>query len=193
MYGESGQVLPLGGGQQITFRARDLTQMAAQESPPQDNFDRWAADRNRREDQSVSARYVPREVVGYQQLDAHGQWTQDATYGPVWFPQGLAANWAPYRNGHWEWISPWGWTWIDAAAWGFATFHYGRWAMIDSRWAWVPGRIALKPVYSPALVAFVGGGTGWSVSLAAGGPPSPGSRSRRAKPGSPATPRARPT
>jgi hypothetical protein len=157
VYGESGQVLTLGGGQQITFRSRDLTQMAAQESPPQDNFDRWAADRNRREDQSVSARYVPREVVGYQQLDAHGQWVQDATYGPAWFPQGLAANWAPYRNGYWEWISPWGWTWIDAAAWGFAPFHYGRWAMIDSRWAWVPGRIALKPVYAPALVAFVGG------------------------------------
>jgi hypothetical protein len=157
VYGEDGQVLTLGGGQQITFRSRDLSQMAAQESPPQDNFDRWAADRNRREDQSVSARYVPREVVGYQQLDAHGQWMQDATYGPVWFPQGLPANWAPYRNGHWEWISPWGWTWIDAAAWGFAPFHYGRWAMIDSRWAWVPGRIALKPVYAPALVAFIGG------------------------------------
>jgi len=173
VYGEDGQVLALGGGQQITFRARDLSPMAAQESPPQDNFDRWAADRNRREDQSVSARYVPREVVGYQQLDVHGQWMQDATYGPVWFPQGLAANWAPYRNGHWEWISPWGWTWIDAAAWGFAPFHYGRWAMIDSRWAWVPGRIALKPVYSPALVAFVGGGNGaigWSVSLGGGRP-----------------------
>jgi hypothetical protein len=178
VYGESGQVLTLGGGQQITFRSRDLTQMAAQESPPQDNFDRWAADRNRREDQSVSARYVPREVVGYQQLDAHGQWVQDATYGPVWFPQGLAAHWAPYRTGYWEWISPWGWTWIDAAAWGFAPFHYGRWAMIDSRWAWVPGRLALKPVYAPALVAFIGGASGgvaW-FPLAPGEPWQPGYR-----------------
>lgn len=172
VYGEGIQMLAMGGGQQITFRARDLSQIAAQESPPQDNFDRWAADRNRREDQSVSARYVPREVVGYQQLDAHGQWMQDATHGPVWFPQGLAANWAPYRNGRWEWISPWGWTWIDAATWGFAPFHYGRWAMIDSRWAWVPGRIALKPVYSPALVAFIGGGGGvnWSLPIGGGRP-----------------------
>lgn len=174
VYGEGGQVLALGGGQQVTFRARDLSQMDAQESPPQDNFDRWAAGRNRREDQSVSARYVPREVVGYQQLDAHGQWMQDAAHGPVWFPQGLAANWAPYRNGHWEWIAPWGWTWIDAAPWGFAPFHYGRWAMIDSRWAWVPGRLALKPVYSPALVAFIGGsssgGLDWSLALGGGKP-----------------------
>jgi len=185
VYGESGEVLALGGGQQITFRARDLSQMATQESPPQDNFDRWAADRNRREDQSVSARYVPREVVGYQQLDAHGQWMQDATYGPVWFPKGLAANWAPYRNGHWEWISPWGWTWIDAAAWGFAPFHYGRWALIDSRWAWVPGRIALKPVYSPALVAFIGGAIGGARPGVAWFPLAPG---EAWQPGYPASP-----
>ena len=160
VYGEAGQALPMGGGQQITFRGRGLVQLATQESPPQDNFDRWAAERNRREDQSVSARYVPREVVGYQQLDAHGQWSQDATHGPVWHPQGTATNWAPYRNGRWEWIAPWGWTWIDDAPWGFAPFHYGRWAMIGSRWAWVPGRIGLRPLYAPALVAFIGGGSG---------------------------------
>ena len=173
VYGEGGQALPLGGGQQITFRGRGLTQLAAQESPPQDNFDRWAAERNRREDQSVSARYVPREVVGYQQLDAHGQWQQDATHGPVWYPQGTAANWAPYRHGRWEWIAPWGWTWIDDSSWGFAPFHYGRWAMIGSRWAWVPGRIGLRPVYAPALVAFIGGGSGgvnWNISIGSGRP-----------------------
>ncbi|MEO5671834.1 MAG: DUF6600 domain-containing protein, partial [Ramlibacter sp.] len=173
VYGEGGQVLPLGGGQQITFRARALAQTNAQESPPQDAFDRWAADRNRREDQSVAARYIPREVVGYQQLDAHGQWSQDVTHGPVWIPQGLPADWAPYRQGHWEWIGQWGWTWIDKAPWGFAPFHYGRWTTIGTRWAWVPGRIGLKPVYAPALVAFIGGGTGgaaWNIAVDAGRP-----------------------
>jgi hypothetical protein len=172
VYGEAGQSLPLGGGQQITFRARSLAQVDRQESPPQDNFDRWAAERSRREDQSVSARYVPREVVGYQQLDAHGQWSQDPTYGAVWFPQGTPANWAPYRDGHWEWMAPWGWTWIDDAPWGFAPSHYGRWAMINSRWAWVPGRLGLRPIYAPALVAFIGGGStsAWSIPIAAGRP-----------------------
>ncbi len=159
VYGDKGQALPLGGGQQVTFKTRALTQVTAQESPPQDNFDRWAAERNRREDQSVSARYVPREVVGYQQLDSHGQWTQDATYGAVWTPAGTPANWAPYRVGRWEWVEPWGWTWLDDAPWGFATSHYGRWTQINSRWAWVPGRIGLRPIYAPALVAFIGAGT----------------------------------
>lgn len=170
VYGEAGQALPLGGGQQITFRGRALAQLAAQESPPQDNFDRWASERNRREDQSVSARYVPREVVGYQSLDAHGQWTRDATHGAVWFPHGTPAHWAPYRFGRWEWIGPWGWTWIDDAPWGFATSHYGRWAQIQQRWAWVPGPIGLRPIYAPALVAFIGGGSGaeWGIPIAAG-------------------------
>jgi len=128
VYGDNkGQALAMGGGQQITFKGRTLAQVNVQEQPPQDNFDRWAAERHRREDQSVAARYVPREVVGYQALDAGGEWRTDETYGAVWFPQGVAANWAPYRNGRWEWIAPWGWTWLDDAPWAFVTSHYGRW------------------------------------------------------------------
>ncbi|MHB1123094.1 MAG: DUF6600 domain-containing protein [Ramlibacter sp.] len=160
VYGESGQALPLGGGQQITFRGRALAQLAVQESPPLDGFDRWAQARNRREDQSIAARHVPREVVGYQELDPHGQWRRDPVHGAVWLPQAMPANWAPYRHGHWDWIAPWGWTWVDDAPWGFAPFHYGRWTMLDGQWAWVPGRLGVRPVYAPALVAFLGGGTG---------------------------------
>ena len=160
VYGESGQALPLGGGQQITFRGRELAQLSVQESPPLDGFDRWAQARNRREDQSIAARYVPREVVGYQDLDPHGQWRRDPVHGAVWLPQAMPADWAPYRHGHWDWIAPWGWTWIDDAPWGFAPFHYGRWTMLDEQWAWVPGRLGVRPVYAPALVAFLGGGTG---------------------------------
>src|SRR5215831_4860938 len=39
--------------------------------------------------------------------------------------------------------------------WGFAPCHYGRWAHVDDRWAWVPGEFAPEPVYAPALVAFI--------------------------------------
>jgi hypothetical protein len=108
------------------------------------------------EDQSITARIIPRDVVGYQQLDQNGTWADDATYGPVWYPQVASADWAPYRYGHWESIAPWGWTWVDDAPWGFAPFHYGRWVEIGSRWAWVPGPLGRHPVYAPALVAFVG-------------------------------------
>jgi hypothetical protein len=55
------------------------------------------------------------------------------------------------------WMSPWGWTWVDAAPWGFAPFHYGRWATFGGRWCWVPGPRRENAVYAPALVAWVGG------------------------------------
>jgi hypothetical protein len=168
VYGASGEAQQLQAGQQIAFAGRNLERVAVQASPGEDGFDRWAADRNRMEDQSIAARYVPRDVVGYQQLDAYGSWAQDPSYGPVWFPRVTVTDWAPYRYGHWEWIAPWGWTWIDDAPWGFAPFHYGRWAVIGSRWCWVPGRIGRRPIYSPALVAFVGGGgsrSNWNLSI----------------------------
>jgi hypothetical protein len=168
VYGANGQAQELVGGQVVTFAGTDLERLNVQASLVPDGFDRWAADRNRAEDESIAARYVPREVVGYQQLDAYGSWAQDTSYGAVWYPRVTVVDWAPYRYGHWEFIAPWGWTWIDDAPWGFAPFHYGRWAMIGSRWAWVPGRIGPRPVYAPALVVFVGGGGGVSLSLSFG-------------------------
>ena len=170
VYGSSGQGQPVRAGQAVAFSGRDLEPATVQPVSTNDAFNQWAAERNRAEDQSVTARYVPREVVGYQQLDTYGNWSQDPGYGAVWYPRGMEADWAPYRYGHWDFIAPWGWTWVDDAPWGFAPFHYGRWAMIGSRWAWVPGRIGPRPVYAPALVAFVGGG-GVNVSLNLGAGP----------------------
>lgn len=157
IFGETGQSIQLGAGQVATFAGRSLTPVQGP-SYRQDDFARWVAERHELEEQSVTARYVPRGVVGYAQLDQHGSWTQDPSYGAVWYPRVVVQDWAPYRYGHWEWIGPWGWTWIDDAPWGFAPFHYGRWTMIGTRWAWVPGRLHARPVYSPALVVFLGGG-----------------------------------
>ena len=166
IYGNSGETVNLGGQQQASYSGTGLTAAAPGDSWL-DAFDSWAADRDRREDQSLSAQYIPREIVGYQQLDSYGDWYQDPGYGAVWLPRAVPVNWAPYRVGHWRWIGPWGWTWIDDAPWGFAPFHYGRWAQIGPRWAWVPGRLAARPVYAPALVAFVGGsgGANWSLTI----------------------------
>ena len=95
----------------------------------------------------------------------------DPDYGPVWVPTGVAVGWAPYRFGHWVWIAPWGWTWVEDEPWGFAPFHYGRWVSVGGVWGWVPGPVAVRPVYAPALVAWVGGtpGFSFSVSIGAGG------------------------
>ena len=167
IYGDGGVSLALGSQQQGNFSGAGLTP-ATPGATLQDSFDAWAAERDRREDQSVSARYIPRETIGYQQLDGYGDWQQDPAYGAVWLPRAVPVDWAPYRAGHWSWISPWGWTWVDDAPWGFAPFHYGRWALIGPRWAWVPGQLPQRPVYAPALVAFVGGGN-WRGAAGPGG------------------------
>jgi hypothetical protein len=65
-------------------------------------------------------------------------------------------------------VRPWGWTWVDDASWGFAPFHYGRWVSFRGRWCWAPGTYVRRPVYAPAMVAWVGG-PHVSVSVHIGG------------------------
>ncbi len=133
-----------------------------------DDLDRWARDRDRRGDDSPSARFVSPEVIGYEDLDANGTWHSDPSYGNVWTPTRVVVGWTPYRDGHWIWVDPWGWTWVDDAPWGFAVSHYGRWANINGSWGWVPGPPREQAVYAPALVAFVGG-KNFQVSVSVGG------------------------
>lgn len=140
---------------------------------PADAFDRWVGERENLTLASQTRRHVSPYMTGYQDLDAYGDWQAHGEYGSVWYPRTVAADWAPYRFGRWAWVAPWGWTWIDAAPWGFAPFHYGRWLQIHGRWAWIPGRRMERPVYAPALVAWIGN-PGWSVSFSFGAAPAVG-------------------
>lgn len=170
-YGTGGASYPVGSRQLVRFSGTALIPDEAMFNPPFDGFDRWVDMLNRREGDSISARYVGTGMTGYQGLDRFGQWETDPLYGPIWVPTVVVAGWAPYHDGHWAWIAPWGWTWIDDEPWGFAPFHYGRWAYVGSVWAWVPGPVIARPVYAPALVGFIGGGgASWSVSLSIGTP-----------------------
>ena len=101
-------------------------------------------------------------MIGYEDLDTYGTWVTTEDYGTVWTPTEVAADWAPYQDGVWVWIDPWGWTWVDNSAWGFAPFHYGRWIYTDN-WYWIPAPVDAEPVYAPALVAFLNldTGIGW--------------------------------
>jgi hypothetical protein len=166
-YGE-GAAYRIGAGDRYSFSGTGLRDYEYSDIGAPDEFDRWAADRDRRYDTSVSARYVSRDVIGYQDLDQYGTWSVVADYGNVWYPRSTPSGWAPYRTGHWAWIDPWGWTWVDEAPWGFAPYHYGRWAFVTGRWGWIPGPVDVRPIYAPALVAFIGGGD-LRLSLSVGG------------------------
>jgi uncharacterized protein DUF6600 len=167
----SGEGEVTGGGAAYTVRPNDsytfsgTDQLYANSEDygnREDQFDSWAGNRDRRWENSASSRYVSADVVGYQDLDEHGSWRQTPD-GNVWFPLTSVPGWAPYHYGHWAYIEPWGYTWVDDEPWGFAPFHYGRWVSYEGAWGWVPappraeGVVYVRPVYAPALVAWVGG------------------------------------
>jgi hypothetical protein len=165
------RAIPVAAGQKASRWSDGNDQMDADRT--NDTFDRWVANRENITLASQSRRYVSPGMTGYQDLDAYGDWQAAPDYGTVWYPRAVADDWAPYRYGRWAWVEPWGWTWIDQAPWGFAPFHYGRWAIIQGRWGWVPGSIVSRPVYAPALVAWIGN-PGWSVGFRSGTAPAVG-------------------
>jgi len=155
-----GQSYELRGGQRATLSGTDQLYADVEELYGPDDFDSWSESRDHRFDYSRSARYLSPDVVGYEDLDDYGDWRDDPANGHIWFPNRVDAGWAPYHVGHWAWISPWGWTWVDDNSWGYAPFHYGRWINVEGRWGWVAGPPAVQAVYAPALVVFIGGGPG---------------------------------
>jgi hypothetical protein len=173
-----GQVTANGGsftlnqGQQTVIAGQDQSaQYQVYAAPRYDEFDNWAMSRERRLEQRPSSRYVSPYAVGYEDLDDYGSWRSNPQYGEVWVPRSVQAGWAPYQYGQWQWVDPWGWTWVDDQPWGYAPFHYGRWAYIDNTWGWVPCPVRSRPYYSPALVAWfgLGGGSGVFSSFGFGG------------------------
>jgi hypothetical protein len=145
----------------VTQDPPSFTMEAARSTP----FDDWALQRERREVVRESERYLSPDMTGYQDIDDYGAWRRDPSYGAVWFPADVPPGWEPYRFGHWAFVPPWGWTWIDDAPWGFAPFHYGRWVEVEGRWGWWPGTVVARPVYAPALVAFIGD-AGFGIAVA---------------------------
>jgi hypothetical protein len=164
----NGQTYTIHAGERGEFNGTDDVSYFVSAAPAPDGFDRWANDRDLKEDNSVSARYVSRDVPGYSDLDDNGTWNEEPDYGPVWYPSAVDVGWAPYSYGYWNYVGPWGWTWVDYSPWGFAPFHYGRWAYIGSRWGWCPGPYYARPIYGPAFVGFVGG-SHWGVGFGFGG------------------------
>ncbi len=157
-------------GQAVQMTGTNPIQLTSISLPTFDALDQWSIDRDHDVLNSQSAQYVNPETPGAADLDANGDWTTSPDYGPVWTPTTVAANWTPYSVGYWAYVSPWGYTWVDAAPWGYAPFHYGRWVFYNGRWGWVPGPRPIAPVYSPALVAWVGGPhitVGYGVGVAA--------------------------
>ncbi len=176
---------PEGGGQPSWVEVGEQVEFWMAEGPRaerqrlrSDGFGDWVLAESRAvaAPSTVTQRYVSPEMTGAEDLDRYGSWDQSSDYGAVWFPTAIETGWAPYRYGHWVWTRYWGWSWVDDTAWGFAPFHYGRWVQWRGRWGWAPGTYVRRPVYAPALVAFVGGGgvsVGINIGIGGRRPPPP--------------------
>ncbi len=111
-----------------------------------DEFDAWSLDRDvaiaKRLKDAYYDKYYDRDVYGAEDLNDYGEWVHTRKYGYVWRPYGSAtsqyAGWSPYRYGHWRWVPPFGWTWVNDEPWGWATYHHGRWFHDDGYWYWTP-------------------------------------------------------
>lgn len=147
--------LDVSGGQRAQFWNAGGTRYRLS-APADDSFANWSYTRDQTRTGETYTRHVSPEMTGAGDLDAYGTWAETAEYGAVWYPRAVAADWAPYRSGHWVWIAPWGWNWVGDEPWGFAPFHYGRWVLHRQAWGWVPGVRIARPVYAPAMVAWVG-------------------------------------
>ncbi|HEX2749234.1 MAG TPA: DUF6600 domain-containing protein [Verrucomicrobiales bacterium] len=77
----------------------------------------------------------------YDDLDPLGSWYESPDYGYVWQPSiAISDNsWRPYTKGRWA-SADQGWTWCSDEPFGWACYHYGRWAKVKGRgWVWIPG------------------------------------------------------
>ena len=92
-------------------------------------------------------------------LSPYGQWVDDPTYGTIWVPSaGVVGNdFTPYQTaGQWGYDDN-QYVWMSDYSWGWAPFHYGRWAYTGGYgWGWIPGR-----TYAGAWVSWRTGGAGY--------------------------------
>ena len=175
---QRGKATVAAGGGQVRIEPGDEIDVAGLDKPrydvvdaaAPDAWDQWVESRARTERGGGSPTNASQtRLVGMAELDRDGRWQDIPGYGHVWTPNAVEVDWAPYRVGHWAWVAPWGWTWVSSEAWGWAPYHYGRWVTYSSHWYWVPEAPAAHARWSPALVAFVGAGPGWSANIGVGG------------------------
>lgn len=175
--GGQATVTPARGGslaiepsEEVVIEGTASPRVTSYTAPELDEWDKWNYARTDQLLDAVSARYVSPEIYGTADLDPYGTWRIVPAYGPVWVPTAVPPGWAPYSTGSWILDPFYGWTWVGTEPWGWAPYHYGRWVFVNGFWGWVPGPVAARPVYAPALVAFFGG-SNVAAGIAAGGGP----------------------
>jgi hypothetical protein len=157
-------------GHTFHISGQDVAQVSIDMNAPLDDFDQWAADRDRTLQQGYgdAAQYVANYAPDYSEynyglsdLSSYGHWVVVAGSGLCWEPYGVPEHWRPFFFGRWQFFGRTGWTWISSEPWGWLPFHTGRWfSRPGGGWMWQPGPIR---AWNPAPVHWfnVGNQLGW--------------------------------
>jgi hypothetical protein len=158
-------------GHTFHISGQDVAQVSIDMNAPLDDFDQWAADRDRTLQQGYGdavqyvANYAPdysEYNYGLSDLSSYGHWVVVAGSGLCWEPYGVPEHWRPFFFGRWQFFGGTGWTWISSEPWGWLPFHTGRWFLRPGGgWMWQPGSIR---AWNPAPVYWfnVGNQLGWA-------------------------------
>jgi hypothetical protein len=106
------------------------------------------------------AQMRPEYRVFYDALKDFGEWVLIEPLGWVFRPDVAYNIWQPYSDGFWAPTDAYGWVWISAEPFGWATDHYGQWLYDRFQgWVWTPGLD-----WAPAWVTWTISGdyAGWS-------------------------------
>lgn len=109
----------------------------------------------------------PEHRIFYDALQDYGDWVLIEPFGFVFRPRVDFATFRPYQEGFWAPSDAWGWVWISAEPFGWATYHYGTWFWDRFQgWVWVPG-----VDWGPAWVSWqiASGYAGWAPLWPSGG------------------------
>jgi hypothetical protein len=158
-------------GHTFHISGQDVAQVSIDMNAPLDDFDQWAADRDRTLQLGYSdavqyvANYAPdysEYNYGLSDLSSYGHWAVVAGCGLCWEPYGVPEHWRPFFFGRWQFFGGTGWTWISSEPWGWLPFHTGHWILRPGGgWMWQPGSIR---AWNPAPVRWfnVGNQLGWA-------------------------------
>jgi hypothetical protein len=138
--GENGSMLVKKEQRLSVSEGRFLSNPSSFYASVSDAFDTFNDNRDTKVNRQLARRYLSGDLADFEyELDEYGDWVNDAEFGNVWVPRGLASDWRPYYYGRWSWLPMAGWCWIPYEPWGWSTFHYGRWHWgMNIGWYWIP-------------------------------------------------------
>ena len=163
-----GQTYTVHVGDRAEFTGGDDPQYKVTAAPPEpDGLDRWAAERDLREDNSTSVTLrFSRTFPASRILTTTARGTKNRTTVRCGIPTPLPLAGLLTATAIGTGSAPGAGPGLAMSRGALRRYHYGRWSYIGSRWGWCPGLATCAPFYGPAFVGFLGGsrfGVGFGI------------------------------